>query len=58
MFHVLFSTTVLALASSVATAETITVCLDGSCDYTDIQDAIDAAVNYDEIEIVTIVGGG
>ena len=33
------------------TAETITVCLDGSCDYTDIQEAIDASANFDVIEI-------
>ena len=51
MFRVFFSTTVLALASSVATAETITVCLDGSCDYTDIQEAIDSANDGDVIEI-------
>ena len=51
MFRVFFSMTVLALVSSVATAETITVCLDGSCDYTDIQEAVDAANDDDVIEV-------
>ena len=41
----------LTFASSSVTAETITVCLDGSCDYTDIQEAIDASANFDVIEI-------
>ena len=41
----------LAFASSSVTAETITVCLDGSCDHTDIQEAIDVAGFGDVIEI-------
>ena len=32
-------------------AETITVCLDGSCDHTSVQAAIDAAANGDVIEV-------
>ena len=32
-------------------AETITVCLDGSCDHTSVQAAIDAATNGDVIEV-------
>ena len=42
---------VLAAASSVTSAETISVCLDGSCDYTNIQEAINAAIDGDVIEI-------
>lgn len=34
-----------------AAADTITVCLDGSCDFTDIQAAINASQNGDVIEI-------
>ena len=41
----------LTFASSSVTAETITVCLDGSCDHTDIQEAIDVAGFGDVIEI-------
>ena len=51
MFRVFFTTAVLAFASSVTTAETITVCLDGACDYSDIQSAISAASDGDVIEI-------
>ena len=51
MTRALLAIAVLAFASSVAAAETITVCLDGSCDYTDIQEAIDAANDGDVIEI-------
>ena len=44
--------TVAALAvGCFAAADTITVCLDGSCDYTDIQDAVDAAEHLDVIEV-------
>ena len=35
--------TVLACMAKASNAETITVCLDGSCDYTDIPEAINAA---------------
>ena len=42
---------VLAAASSVTSAETISVCLDGSCDYTNIQEAINAAIDGDVMEI-------
>ncbi|MCH2161668.1 MAG: hypothetical protein MK085_07310, partial [Phycisphaerales bacterium] len=43
--------TVLACLATASNAETITVCLDGSCDYTDIQEAINAASDGDVIEI-------
>ena len=42
---------VLALVSSVATADTITVCLDGSCAYSGIQEAINAASDGDVIAV-------
>ena len=51
MTRALLTTAFLAFFSSVTTAETITVCLDGSCDYTDIQDAVDAAEHLDVIEV-------
>jgi hypothetical protein len=35
----------------IAAADTITVCLDGSCDFTDVQSAINASVTGDTIEI-------
>ncbi|MFP8870810.1 MAG: hypothetical protein VCB43_04905 [Myxococcota bacterium] len=43
MTRVVLTSAVLAFASSGAAADTITVCLDGSCDYTDIQEAINGA---------------
>ena len=42
---------VLVCLATASNAETITVCLDGSCDYTDIQEAINAASDGDVIEI-------
>ena len=39
------------LSATAASADTITVCLDGGCDHTDIQAAIDAASDGDVIEI-------
>ena len=47
----MLASVVLAAASSVTSAETITVCLDGSCHYSDIQEAINAASDGDVIEI-------
>jgi hypothetical protein len=54
MIRALLTTAVLAFASSVATADTITVCLDGSCDYADIQSAINAASDGD---LITVAAG-
>ena len=51
MTRVVLATAVLAFASSVTAADTITVCLDGSCDYSNIQQAINAATDGDVIEI-------
>ena len=51
MTRAVLAPAVLAFASSVATADTITVCMDGSCEYTDIQQAINAASDGDVIEI-------
>jgi hypothetical protein len=45
------STLAALTVSCFAAADTITVCLDGSCDYTDIQEAINAASDGDVIEI-------
>ena len=47
----LFCLIVFACLAAASNAETITVCLDGSCDYTDIQEAINAASDGDVIEI-------
>ena len=41
----------LAMTAGAASADTITVCLDGGCDHTDIQSALDAAENHDVIDI-------
>jgi predicted outer membrane repeat protein len=46
----LIGTALLSIGTRVA-AETITVCPDGSCDYTDIQSAVFLAVNGDIIDI-------
>jgi hypothetical protein len=46
----LIGTALLSIGTRVA-AETITVCPDGSCDYTDIQSAVFLAVNGDVIDI-------
>ena len=51
VIRAVLATVVLAFASSVVVADTITVCPDGSCDYTDIQEAINAASDGDVIEI-------
>ncbi len=51
MIRDLLTTAVLAFASAIAAADTITVCLDGSCEYSDIQQAINAASDGDVIEI-------
>ena len=40
--HVIVGIVSLLWVASVG-AETLTVCLDGSCDYTDIQSAVDAS---------------
>ena len=40
---------VLACLTAASNAETITVCLDGSCDYTDIQESISAASHGDTV---------
>ena len=42
---------VISFLATPSNADTIFVCLDGSCDYTDIQDAIKAAADDDVIEI-------
>ena len=47
----LLTTTAVAFIGTDVTADTITVCLDGTCDHTDIQSAIDVAVNGDLISI-------
>ena len=49
MTRALLATAVLAFASSVTTADTSTVCLDGSCDYSNIQQAVNAASDGDVI---------
>ncbi len=48
----LLSPLALVLSAAVASAETLTVCPDGSCDYTNIQTAIDAAVAGDIVEVL------
>jgi hypothetical protein len=49
MIRTLFAT--LVIFGTTSSAETITVCLDGSCDYSDIREAVDAAQDFDVIEI-------
>lgn len=44
-------TMLLGAAASLASADTITVCLDGSCDFTSPADAVEAAAVGDTIEI-------
>jgi hypothetical protein len=48
-----FSTVTFLLMTSVALADTITVCLDGSCDYTSIQEAVNAADDGDVIQLAS-----
>ena len=48
MFRIV-ATTLTALVSTAGFGETLTVCLDGSCDFTGVQDAIDAAEHGDLI---------
>ena len=43
--------TVFACLATASNAETITVCLDGSCDYTDVQSAVAASEDGDVIEV-------
>jgi hypothetical protein len=50
----ILASVVLAAASSVTSAETITVCLDGSCDYANIQEAINAVSDGD---LITVAAG-
>lgn len=49
MIRTLFAT--LVVFGPTTSAATITVCLDGACDYSDIQEAVDAAQDFDVIEI-------
>jgi hypothetical protein len=54
MTRAVLAIAVLAFAPSVAAADTISVCLDGSCDFDDIQEAINAASDGD---LITVAAG-
>jgi len=49
--HLLATIAIAGLLGASSAADTITVCLDGSCDFTDPAAAVQAAVNGDVIEI-------